>query len=210
MLDVDSTLCGIEGVDWLARRRGEEIARRCAETTERAMNGELPIEAVYGERLALVRPSHRDIEDLADAYRTTIALGAAETIRALRHRDTSIILVSGGIRQAILPLATDLEFQPHEVHAVSLRWDGEGEYEGFDERSPLTTQYGKLDVVRDAGLPKPVLAVGDGATDLNMREAVAAFAAFTGFVHREPVVARADYVFASFRDLPGIVESGTS
>lgn len=208
MLDVDSTLCGIEGIDWLARRRGEDVTRRVAAATERAMGGELPVDTVYGERLALVRPSRRDVEDLADAYRSTLALGAAETIRALRARDMHLILVSGGIRQAIQPLATDLEFEPDELFAVSVHWDEHGEYESFDASSPLTTHMGKLEIVRSAGLPAPVLAVGDGATDLAMREAVAAFAAFTGFVHRAPVVAGADYVFTNFRDLITIMAQG--
>ena len=165
------------------------------------------MEAVYDERLALVRPSRRDIEDLADEYRRSIALGAAETIRSLRAQGVHLALVSGGIRQAIIPLASDLEFDPSEVHAVSLRWNGAGEYEGFDD-SPLATQRGKLEVVRKAILPEPALAVGDGATDLAMREAVAAFAAFTGFVNRSAVVAGADYIFSSFRDLPIIVARG--
>ena len=28
VLDVDSTLCGVEGIDWLAQRRGPEVATR--------------------------------------------------------------------------------------------------------------------------------------------------------------------------------------
>lgn len=204
VLDVDSTLCSIEGIDWLAQRRGLEIARHVVETTERAMNGELALDSVYGERLSLVRPSRGDIEALAEAYRGSIAPGAAETVRVLRESGVTLMLVSGGIRQAILPLATDLGFAPEQVQAVTLRWDARGEYVGFDP-SPLTTDRGKRDVVRSAALPRPVLAMGDGSTDLAMSEAVAAFAAFTGFVHREPVVAGADLVISNFRDLTVIV-----
>jgi len=201
VLDVDSTLCGIEGVDWLAARRGEEIARLCAETTDRAMNGEIPIEAVYGQRLDLVRPTRGDVEALADAYRTTLALGAAESIRSLRGRGVALVLVSGGLRPAILPLALDLGFAPDELHAVDVRWDANGAYAGFDTTSPLATQAGKLRVVRGLGLPRPTLAVGDGSTDVGMRDAVDAFAAFTGFVRRDTVIAAADVECASFRDL---------
>src|SRR5205085_3697398 len=51
VLDVDSTLCGIEGIDVLAMRRGPEVGRRIAEITDRAMRGEIALERVYGERL---------------------------------------------------------------------------------------------------------------------------------------------------------------
>ncbi|MEX2179468.1 MAG: HAD-IB family phosphatase [Gemmatimonadaceae bacterium] len=204
ILDVDSTLCAIEGVDWLAARRGPEVARRVAETTERAMSGEIAMEAVYGDRLALVRPSRRDIEQLAQAYRDSVAPGAREAIHALRAQGVRAVLVSGGLRQAIAPLASELGFTEADLHAVDVRWDEHGEYAGFDETSPLTTQHGKVGVVRSANLPPPALAVGDGATDLAMRPAVAAFAAFTGFVRRDAVVSGADHVcesFAAVRDL---------
>ena len=68
VLDVDSTLCGIEGIDWLAARRGPQAGRRIAELTDRAMNGDLALDAVYGERLGAVRPSRGDLEALASAY----------------------------------------------------------------------------------------------------------------------------------------------
>jgi phosphoserine phosphatase len=38
-LDVDSTLCGVEGIDFLAQRRGPDVAARVTEATERAMRG---------------------------------------------------------------------------------------------------------------------------------------------------------------------------
>ena len=37
VLDVDSTLCGIEGIDFLAARRGPDVGERIAELTDRAM-----------------------------------------------------------------------------------------------------------------------------------------------------------------------------
>jgi phosphoglycolate phosphatase-like HAD superfamily hydrolase len=88
---------------------------------------------------------------------------------------------------------------------VSLRFDKRGKYAGFDERSPLATQQGKAQVVRELALGAPVLGVGDGATDLAMKPSVAAFAAFTGFVRREPVVHGADHVVESFAQLEALV-----
>ena len=53
-------------------------------------------------------------------------------------------------------------------------------------------------MVERLALPKRVLAVGDGATDLAMKAAVDMFAAFTGFVNRAAVVAEADVAIDSF------------
>ena len=60
---------------------------------------------------------------------------------------------------------------------------------------------------QDGALPRRILAVGDGATDLAIRPAVDAFAAFTGFVRRAPVVASADVVIDSFAQLVELVLS---
>jgi phosphoserine phosphatase len=201
VLDVDSTLCGVEGVDWLARLRGADIARQSAVLTERAMNGEIPIEAVYGQRLALIRPSRVEMDALAVIYRETLAPEAPDAIRAIRNAGVRIVLVSGGFRRAIEPVARELDV---ELRAVDVFWSDAGDYVGFDSTSPLSTQTGKLDVVRSLALSRPVLAVGDGSTDAGMRPAVDEFAAYTGFVRRDAVVAAADREIATY---PQLVEA---
>ena len=198
VLDVDSTLCGVEGVDWLAQLRGQEIAQQSARLTERAMNGELPIDAIYGERLELIRPTRAEVDGLSRVYRDTIAADAPAAISALRTAGVRVVLVSGGFRRAIDPLARELDV---ELHAVDIYWDDAGEYAGFDTASPLATQSGKLTLVRTLALPRPTLAVGDGSTDAGMRAAVDEFAAFTGFVRRDAVVKVADLEIATYETL---------
>ena len=83
VLDVDSTLSGIEGIDWLASLRGAEVKAWSTELTDRAMRGEIPIEAVYGQRMNKVRPTKAEISKLADEYLSRIAKGARETLTAL-------------------------------------------------------------------------------------------------------------------------------
>lgn len=207
-LDVDSTLAGVEGIDWLARRRGAGVAARVAAATERAMRGELPLDAVYGERMALVRPGREDLIALARAYADALAPDAVEAIAFLRRVGVRVALVSGGIRQAILPLARELGFAPDDVHAVDVVLDGGGAYWSYDAGSPLTRQDGKRDVVAAAlagGMARPALAVGDGSTDVAMREACDALAAFTGFARRDVVVRAADHEVASFEDLVALI-----
>lgn len=205
ILDVDSTLCAIEGIDWLAQQRGDRIASRIAAVTERAMNGEIALEAVYGQRLALVDPDATLLHRLGEQYLATISPGAEDAVRAMRAAGVELAIVSGGIRQAITPLAERLGIVNDRLMAVSVYIDEDGMYSTFDDASPLTTDKGKAWAVRELGLPSPVLAVGDGATDLAMRPAVDAFAAFTGHVRREHVVTGADHVVHSFEQLATLV-----
>jgi phosphoserine phosphatase len=205
ILDVDSTLCGLEGIDWLAERRGSAVGTQVTELTGRAMRGEIQLDAVYGERLALVRPSRDDVVALADAYAASLAPQAAYAILRLRAAGKRIVLVSGGLREAILPVATRLGIPERDVRAVSVRFGADGTFAGFDTASPLATAAGKLHVAESLALPRRILAMGDGATDLAMRPAVDAFAAYTGFVHRENVVGSADITLASFDQLLELV-----
>lgn len=205
ILDMDSTIASVEGIDWLASRRGPTVAQEIASLTERSMDGELELDTIYGERLALIRPDVGEIDELARLYESRLAPGAIEVTRRLRGEGVRLVIVSGGILQAILPAARTLGFTEGEVHAVSLCFDSRGRYAGFDDRSPLTTQEGKARVVRDLTLPRPLLAVGDGSTDAALRPVVDSFAAFTGFVRRAAVVALADRELCSFNDLLELV-----
>ena len=205
VLDVDSTLSGVEGIDWLASLRGAEVEAWSNSLTARAMEGLIPIEAVYGERMALVKPTLSEIRELSAVYIDRVAAGAREALAELREHDVELVLVSGGLREAILPLARELGVPEDQVHAVSVFFDRDGEYTGFDERSLMTRQNGKRATVRQMDLKGPVLAVGDGMTDCEIRPVVDSFAAFTGFMKRDPVVERADFVIENFDQLRALV-----
>ncbi len=200
VLDADSTLAGIEGIDWLAARRGPEVQRQVEALTTRAMNGELALEAVYGERLHAIAPTAADVAALADAYQAALAPGAADAIAALRAAGVVVHVVSGGLRPALLPMTRALGITDARVHAVEPVADVDGRLTST-RPTPLTTQVGKRDVVRALALPRPVLAVGDGATDLAMASVVDVFAAYIGFVRRDAVVAGAALVLDSYAAL---------
>lgn len=205
VLDVDSTLSGIEGIDWLAERRGPELAATIVALTNDAMRGLIPLESVYGKRLEVIRPSRAEIDALGTAYREHVAPDASAAFDRMRGAGVKVVLVSGGLRQAIEPLAKSLAVDAADLHAVPLRFTADGSYESFDASSPLTTSSGKRIVLEKLSLAKPVLAVGDGATDVVMREVADKFAAYVGFARRENVVAKADLVVDSFADLADMV-----
>ncbi len=202
ILDADSTLSAIEGVDWLAEQRGEAVAATVRAQTDAAMRGELPLEAVYGARLRAIAPDRRALVALADAYIAHLAPGAREVIALGRLAGVRWIIVSGGLRAALLPMAAVLGIDTADVHAVDLYGDSNGGYAGFDEASPLARAGGKPAVVRAVGAVEgPVLAVGDGSTDAELRSVVDAFWAYSGFVRRPTVVAQAAAEVTSFAEL---------
>lgn len=204
VLDADSTIADVEGIDWLAALRGPAVAEAVRAMTERAMAGDLPLEAVYGERLSRIAPTRDEVAALGAEYVRTMDPDAPAAARALREAGVRVSVVSGGLHAALLPMTRALGVADADVHAVHLRFDAAGRYAAC-EPSPLTGQRGKATLVAALALPRPTLAVGDGATDLAMRPAVDAFAAFTRFTHRAAVVAGADLVLPDFGALVATV-----
>src|SRR3954470_7737743 len=194
VLDVDSTVSGIEGIDWLAMRRDASVAMKVAKLTSQAMNASTPLEDVYGERLKEVAPTRAEVDALAEAYIKAVAPGCSDAVAALKKAGVRVTLVSGGLREAILPLAQHLDIDARNVLAVGIYFNGD-KYAGYDRGSALSKSAGKRIVVEHLLMPRPILAVGDGATDAEMKPVVDTFGVFTGFVRREVVAAKADVEF---------------
>jgi len=187
--DVDSTLAAIEGIDELASGNAEIAA-----LTEAAMNGEIPMAEVYGRRLDIIRPSRSKVEDLGKLYVQRMIPDAREVIAKLQEAGMEILIVSAGIRQAILPLAEHLGIPQRAVNAVDLTFDDLGNYVDFDRRSPMTRNGGKETVVMNirSRTKGKAAFVGDGITDLEAKRAVNLFIGFGGVRARDRVRAEAD------------------
>ncbi|MGI8618470.1 MAG: HAD-IB family phosphatase [Gemmatimonadaceae bacterium] len=205
ILDVDSTLSGIEGIDWIAARRNPEVARQVARLTAEAMSGRRTLNEVYGARLGAVKPTAADLADLAEAYWDNAAPGAADAIGRMLAAGVRLDVVTSGFHDAIAPFAARLGLPKGCVHAVRVSFDSRGNYSAFDAAAPLVVQGGKRIVAEALRLKRPVLAVGDGVTDAEIRPVADAFAAYTGFVRRDSVVAIADFTVGSFAEVERLV-----
>ena len=205
LLDVDSTLSGIEGIDWLAGRRGPDVAGQVARLTAEAMAGRQLISGVYAARLELVRPSVAELALLAEAYWENVASGAVSAVARLVQAGVRVEAITSGLHDAVAPFLARLGLREERVHAVRVRFGSKGEYRSFDTAAPLVVHGGKRIVAESMSLGSPVLAVGDGITDAEIRPVADAFAVFTGFVRREPIIALADFVVSSFADVERLV-----
>lgn len=185
VFDCDSTLVAIEGIDVLAGPWADEVRA----LTEAAMDGRIPLEEVYGRRLARIAPTREQVRSLGRAYVEALVPDARDTVAALLWLGKAVRVLSGGLGPAVEALAGELGIVPEAVSAVGIEWDERGAYVRFDAASPLARSGGKAEAIGAWMLPRPALLVGDGATDLEARPAVDCFAAYMG-VARRPAVAR--------------------
>jgi phosphoserine phosphatase len=160
------------------------------------MIGEIPLEAVYGRRLNLIRPTRAQVDALAQRYIAALVPDAPAVIGALRAEGIAVRIMSGGLLPAVTALAEHLGLSPADVGAVDIEFDESGAYAGFDDSSPLTRAGGKHELMTAwrRELPGPVMFVGDGATDLEAAPAADLFVAFAGIADRPAVTAAADVV----------------
>jgi phosphoserine phosphatase len=201
--DCDSTLSKIEGIDELARRVG--LGDEMSELTNAAMNGIVPLEAVYEQRLSLIRPDQASIDWVADLYISEIVDGVQAVFSTLLAQGKEVHIISGGLRQAILPLAARLQLPESHVHAVDVYFNADGSYKDYEQTSPLARNGGKADIVSTLKGERSLVVVGDGKTDMEAKQAGAFVIGFGGVVDRAIVRELAD-VYVTDSSLTAVLE----
>ncbi len=206
VFDCDSTLSSIEGIDELARVKGDAIFDQVATLTHAAMNGEVPLDEVFSRRLAIIQPDQKSCDAIAQLYIDTIEPTAIETLSALRDLGYTPIILSGGFKVLIEPLAKLLGVE--QIEAVPLNLDSEGNYINFDSTYPTTYNGGKPEIIgqlKKQHRATEVIMVGDGASDLETKPYVDKFIGYGKYTPREKVQAEADYFVYSLADILPIV-----
>lgn len=218
IFDCDSTLVRVEGIDELARLKGQTAY--IAELTRRAMDGQIPLEKVYAERLALLRPTRAELDEVGRIYRQALMPYAAEVVSALQMAGVEVFIVSGGLKAAVLHLADRLDIPAAHVHAVAIEMDVlQGvwwdylrlRYAGNPHEvymdfapTPLAESTGKAAVARAIAEGKRTMLVGDGVTDLAAKPAVRLFVGYGGVESRAAVKEGAE-VFIESESLAGVL-----
>lgn len=206
IFDCDSTLSAIEGIDELGRARGPEVFAEVEAMTHLAMDGKITVESVFGQRLRVIRPSATDVAAVGRHYIATVEPTALATLAALRAAGWTPMILSGGFRNAIRPLADFLGIA--RVEAVDLFFDANGAYTGFDETYPTTRSGGKPELIRALKTelhPGRIVMVGDGVSDLETAPEVDLFIGFGRYVAREKVRAGAEVFVSSLDAVPALV-----
>ncbi len=203
LLDCDSTLSALEGIDELGRLRGPATFKAVEDMTNAAMNGGTPMEAIFAKRLDIIQPTKAELESIGALYISTVEPTAVATLTQLRTAGWTIIIVSGGFTQAIRPLADFLGIT--RVEAVVLKFKPDGSYAGFDETCPTCRTKGKNEIARRLRAEfkaTTVVMVGDGASDLEVKGDADVMIGFGRYTQRPKVVAGADRFITSLDQLP--------
>lgn len=206
LLDCDSTLSAVEGIDELGRLRGPAIFAEVERMTAEAMEGGTSLETIFARRLELIHPTRAEVASIAQKYLATIEPDAADALARIRAAGWQVAIVSGGFTEAILPLANVLDIK--RVEAVGLYFDTQGTYAGFDTQAPTARSRGKNLVaqkLRAEFKATEVVMVGDGASDLEVKGDADRVIGFGRYAVRAKVKAGADAFIMRLADLPALL-----
>lgn len=207
LLDCDSTLSAIEGIDEMARLAGPQVFAAVEAMTRDAMEGRVPIGEVMPRRLELIRPTRATVAAVGQLYIEHIEPDAAAALHAARSAGWTPVIVSGGFVEAIRPLADHLGIA--RVEAIGLRFDHQGIYTGFESEHPATRNGGKAEIathLRSEFDAERVAMVGDGVSDLETADVVDRFIGFGRYTVRPRVRAGANRFIFSLAELPAALE----
>ena len=206
LLDCDSTLSAIEGIDELGRLRGPEVFKAVEDMTNAAMNGGTPMEAIFAKRLNMIKPTLAECEAIGAKYIAHIEPTAVASLQQLRQAGWTIVIVSGGFTQIIQPLAKVLGIE--RVEAVTLKFHADGSYAGYEESCPTSKTKGKNVVARKLRAEfkaDRVIMVGDGASDLEVKGDADRVIGFGRYAERAKVKAGADAFIYALSDLAAVI-----
>lgn len=165
--DTDSTFINEEVIDELAAYAG--VKDEVAQITERAMRGELDFDSALKERVSLLKGIPENVFSEIRKNRISLTRGARELTQYFKEKDIAAYLVSGGFSYFTQSIADELNLTGQFANTLEsidgiLSGNTLGRIVNRERKGEILQELAKKHRVS----LENVLAVGDGANDLQM------------------------------------------
>lgn len=206
VIDFDSTFTQVEALDELARislkknTSKEKIIKQIKKITEDGMDGRISFSESLSKRIALLSANRPQIDQLVSYLRKKISTSFQRNKDFFKKNANRIIIISGGFRDFIVPVLKDYGLKAENVFANTFIYDQDGNIIGCDRKNELSKEGGKVKVLKKLKLKGKVYVIGDGYSDLQLKEAglIDKFFGFTENIGREIILLHSDHVTPSF------------
>lgn len=214
IFDFDSTFTQVEALDVLA-----EIALKgptkqnkldqIASLTEKGMSGKISFSESLNERMSILSGTKQDIITLIKKLKSKVSTSIIPNKDFFEKYSNNIYIVSSGFKDFIDPVVADFNIPSDQVFANAFTWSENDEITGFDKNNVLSRDGGKPALVKQLNFSSPVVVIGDGYTDYEIKEAGLAdyFIAYTENVSRPSVIEKADVVAHNFNDFLNFISN---
>lgn len=211
LFDFDSTVIKGESFELILKpklKNNPKLLEKIEEITIEGMSGRLSFYQSVQARFALASPSIFDIEHfVSNSLPKIITDGFFELFKKLKRNGYDLWIISGGLKRVIEPFADYLGIGANVI-ALEADWNQKGEFIKLKQTPSLQSKVLAVDALKDQ-LTKPVIIVGDGYTDYELKASNIAeyFIYYSEHIKRETVIKYADVCAASALDLDKMIIS---
>lgn len=165
IFDFDSTLISCESLEKILTP-ADPVAFHGI--TEAGIRGEIPFSESLEKRLQMAAPTRQSVIDFGRKAHEWLTPGFDALIAKLHHRHNQVWIVSGAMREALLPLGKRLGIPESHILGVQLLWGSDGAFQGVNPSDGFSRS--KVEGAQAAGVPwaRPAIAVGDAMSDYNL------------------------------------------
>ncbi|MDR5589810.1 phosphoglycerate dehydrogenase [Christiangramia sp. SM2212] len=205
VIDFDSTFTQVEALDVLGEislannPRKKEKLQELKDLTDLAMGGKLAFRESLERRLEILEANISAIPELVENLKNKVSVSFVRNEEFFKEYKDNIYIISNGFKEVIVPIVKELGVKEDNVYANTFVFDSDGNITGFDQDNVLSSNNGKVELLKKMGLKGDVYVIGDGYNDYEIKAAGLAnkFYAFTENVERDDVLDKADHITPS-------------
>ena len=177
--DMDSTLISIETIDEVAREVG--LSHEISLITEKAMQGHLDFSESFKKRLSILKGVRTESFNAVYENKLKLNSGASELVNFFKSTNVKTALVSGGINYFAEKVKDQLGIDTYRANDVEINNETlTGKVFGNIVDAKAKAKYIEELCVLYELKPNQVIAIGDGANDLEMMKLAGLSVAFHG------------------------------
>ena len=177
--DMDSTLISIETIDEVAREVG--LSQEISLITEKAMQGHLDFSESFKKRLSILKGVRTESFNEVYENKLKLNIGASELINFFKSTNIKTALVSGGINYFAEKVKDQLGIDTYRANDVEINNETlTGKVVGNVVDAKAKAKYIEELCELYELKPNQVIAIGDGANDLEMMKLAGLSVAFRG------------------------------
>ncbi|MDC1449600.1 phosphoserine phosphatase SerB [Candidatus Thioglobus sp.] len=199
--DMDSTLITIETIDEIAKESG--MSSEVALITEQAMQGNLDFTESFKKRVSILKGVNTSAFESVYTNSLKLSPGAKELVNFFKSTSVKSAIISGGLSYFAERLHKSLgvdTFRANNVEVINSCLTGEvlGKVIDANEKANYINELCSLYQIKR----EQVIAIGDGANDLQMMKIAGVSVAF----HAKPILQKNCDVIINYGGLDSVID----
>jgi len=178
----------------------KKIYQQIEDFTNASMEGRLSFTESLEARVKLLQANREHLKQLITHLKKKVSVSFSRNTEFFKKHQDEVLIVSGGFKEFITPVVTEYYIKKENIYANTFEFDADGNIIGYDRENPLSSEGGKVKLLKQLNLQGDIYGIGDGYSDFQLKESgmIKKFFAFTENIERKSVAEKADHITPSF------------